>query len=82
MRKKARVVAALLPKGQRTVTLEAPDLQEFRLRRATLDTARFNFLMIEEAYNRWCKDICNKYGLSGKYDIDVQTGAITPRHNG
>ena len=57
--------------------LGSDDLAEMRLRVATLNNARHNFMMIEESYFLWVKKIQDKYGLpKGKFDIDQVSGEI------
>lgn len=60
-------VAVLLP----------DDVQEYRLRAAAMQTAQHNALMVSEAYQAWIKKTLEKYGLQGKYNLDLQTGHVT-----
>ena len=64
----------------KTLKLNADDLMEFRLRRNSLDLARFNFLMVEESYQAWCLRMAAKYGMEGKFNIDAGTGLILKIH--
>jgi hypothetical protein len=62
------------------IKLSPEDLQEFHLRRATLNSAKFQSLMVEEAYIVWSKTLRGKYKVpTVKFDIDPQTGMITPK---
>lgn len=60
-------------------TLSPEDLQEFTLRRATLNNAKFQALMVEEAYVVWSKNIRTKYGLPVKFEINPTTGVVTSK---
>jgi len=65
-------------KKEPVVRLSAEDLQEFNLRRGTLHNAKFQSMMVEEAYITWSKNLRMKYDLPVKFTIDPQTGAVTP----
>ena len=62
--------------GRGASILTPEDLTEFRLRRNTLDHARNQFLMVEESYNRWSKNIGLRYKLKGKFTVDSATGVL------
>jgi hypothetical protein len=61
------------------ITLSPEDLQEFTLRRATLNNAKFQALMVEEAFQMWSKNLRAKYGLPVKFEIDPVTGKVTAK---
>jgi hypothetical protein len=64
------------------VTMLSPeDLQEFNLRRVTLNNAKFQALMVEEAYALWSKNLREKYKLPVKFEIDPHTGVVTPKES-
>jgi len=63
----------------REIILSPEDLQEFTLRRATLNNAKFQALMVEESYILWSKNLREKYALPVKFDINPQTGVVTER---
>jgi hypothetical protein len=67
----------LLSSGPPKITLSADDLQEFLLRRATLNNAKFQALMVEESYQLWSKNLRAKYNLPTKFEIDPVTGVVT-----
>jgi len=52
------------------------DLVEFRLRSAAMQAASHNLLMVQEAYQSWIIKTLSKYGLSGRYNINPQTGEM------
>lgn len=59
--------------------LTPEDLREFELRRMTLNTAKCQMLMVEEAYQIWLKGIRLRYDIpTPKFHIDAATGAVTP----
>jgi len=64
------------------VKLTADELKEFKIRRATLDAARCQHLMVEEAYLSWTKAVKEKYNLTSTFDIDTVTGALKERTDG
>jgi len=78
----------VIKKKQKTtlITAEKPafkltpeDLREFELRRLTLNTAKCQMLMVEEAYQVWIKGIRLRYDIpTPKFHIDAATGAVTP----
>ena len=59
--------------------LTPEQLQEFRLRYSALNTARAQFLMVEEAFNTWVAETGKKLRVRGKLNIDIQTGEVTPQ---
>ena len=59
------------------VALSAEDLQEFTYRRATLNNAKFQAVMVEEAYVLWSKNLRTKYQLPSKFEIDPVTGVVS-----
>ena len=62
------------------IKLTPEDLQEWHLRRATVNTAKFQSLMVEEAYTIWAKTLRTKYGIpTVKFEIDPQTGIVRPK---
>jgi hypothetical protein len=62
------------------IKISPEELQEFHLRRTTLNTAKFQALMVEEAYALWAKNLRIKYDIpTVKYEIDPQTGVVTPQ---
>ena len=73
-------IRSLVPAHKAAViTLSAEDLQEFTLRRATLNNAKFQALMVEEAFQMWSKNLRAKYGLPVKFEIDPVTGKVTAK---
>lgn len=54
-------------------------LLEFQLRKTTVDHARNTLLMVEESFEKWCKDTVRSFGVEGKFDIDLKTGEIVKR---
>ena len=59
--------------------LTPEDMREFELRRMTLNTAKCQFLMVEEAYQMWIKGVRIRYDIpTPKFHIDAITGAVTP----
>jgi len=62
-----------------TTVLSPEDLQEFTLRQATLNNARFQSLMVEEAYQVWIKNLRVKYKLPERFTIDPVTGNVTAK---
>lgn len=59
-------------------TLAAHDLIEFRLRKAALDAARAQFLMVQEAYQAWVKEIGKRHKIKGEFQINLQSGELVP----
>lgn len=77
---KAKPKATVHAIKPRTICLAPEDLQEFQLRRATFNNARFQWLMVEEAYVTWSKNVREKYDIpTAKFDINPQTGVVTPK---
>ena len=62
-----------------TTVLSPEDLQEFGLRRMTLNNAKFQSLMVEEAYHLWLKNLRVKYKLPERFEIDPVTGNVTAK---
>ena len=66
--------------GAPMVKLTPEDLQEFGLRRTTLNNARHQAIMVEEAFQQWTKTIRLRYDIpTPKFSIDPATGEITPQ---
>ena len=62
------------------IKLLPEDLLEFQLRRATLNNAKFQSLMVEESYVLWSKNLRVKYTIpTAKFEIDPQTGVVTSK---
>lgn len=62
------------------IKLAPEDLQEFTLRRATLNNANFQSLMVQEAYAQWAKNLRIKYDIpTAKFEIHPQTGMVIPK---
>lgn len=64
--------------GTKSKTFSPEDLQEFRLRKNTLDYARNLFLMVEESYQAWTIKAGKKYKFRGKFKVNAATGELTP----
>jgi len=62
-----------------TIVLSPEDLQEFDLRRVTLNNAKFQSLMVEEAWALWIKNLRTKYKLPERFEIDPNTGKVTAK---
>ena len=68
-----------LVNSQRSIILTAEDLQEFRIRQNTLNHIRSQYLMVEEAYITWSRNLREKYKIpTTKFNIDYNTGHVTP----
>lgn len=65
-------------KQAQSAILSPEDLQEFRLRHAALTAAAHQHLMVNEAYQRWVKDMGARYEIKGQFNIDAQTGVVHP----
>jgi hypothetical protein len=78
MAKKRSSLMSMAKKKSPSVKLSPEDLQEFNLRRGTLNNAKFQAMMVEEAYVIWSKNLRTKYGLPVKFTIHPQTGFVTP----
>ena len=77
-RKKVRDIIG--PVTPPTYKLTPEDLREFELRRMTLNTAKCQMLMVEEAYLQWLKGIRLRYDIpTAKFQIDPATGTVTPQ---
>jgi len=70
-----KMLRAAVP--HKAIVLSPEDLQEFTLRRATLNTAKFQALMVEESFQTWSKTLRDKYKLPVKFEIDPTTGVVT-----
>lgn len=55
------------------------DLKEFRYRRAALEQQCVALAMMQENFEAWIADLKVKYGVRGKFDIDITTGQLIPR---
>ena len=62
--------------------LTPTELEEFRLRRVTLDQARNQLLMVGEAYQGWLARTLTTHGLRGKFTVNPADGAIMELPNG
>lgn len=67
-------------------TISPAELNEFRLRHQEVAGARGDFLrahaklvMLDEAYRSWLRTLGAKYGVGSYFDINTDTGALTPR---
>lgn len=84
MKKKNTNKVTQLPSPNPTLSQE--ELQEFHLRKQTLDNARCTAIMVEESFETWFKKIAAKYNLSGmKFEINPKTGdlsAVGEKQNG
>ena len=63
-------------------TLTPAELEEFKIRLATLQRARAELVMLEESYQVWIGRIRDKYELAGPFDIRVDNGEMTPKVTG
>ena len=60
------------------VKLSPEDLDEFKLRSAALQNARATLIMLQESFLEWSKGLRDRYGLPGKFEVNVQTGRAAP----
>jgi hypothetical protein len=62
------------------IRLSEDDLREFNIRNATLQSARCQFLMVEEAHIVWSRNVRAKYAIpTVKFNIDPHSGIVTPK---
>ncbi len=78
--KKQKQRITMKPVEAPVLKLTPEDLQEFHLRQTTLNNARFQSLMVEEAFQQWTKGIRARYDIpTAKFSIDPVTGVLTPQ---
>lgn len=58
------------------------DLNEFRVRRAAVDQAVLASAMIQAGYGAWADELRARYGIVGKFDVNLATGEIVMREEG
>ncbi len=61
--------------------LNEQDLNEFRRRRAALESCAMQFQMAKESYSAWTDRIKKRYKMKGLFDVDPTSGQLVRRKN-
>lgn len=64
---------------RKTAKLSADELVELKMRQAVLQQVQMHLQMVQESYRQWTIAVRDKYGLTERYQVNLQTGKLTPR---